>query len=136
MPDEKKELKFKHAPTNSVKKALHICMIQGEPYSQEELHRLVLKELHKQNPKYAITLSRLRHIAALIMEIKIKTKCKMGKKPPKTNKCPVCNVKMDETKNKTLEGSETNLSYICHVCGYWTDKTRRRIPKEYLLVYQ
>jgi len=133
---EEKEPKFKHTPTNVVIKSLHISMVQGETYTQEDLRCLVLKELHKQDPKYAVTRARLRHIAALVMEIKIKIKCKIGQKPVKNDKCPVCNVKMTETKNKTLDGPDAPLGYKCHCCGYWTDKNRRRIPKEYLFIYQ
>jgi hypothetical protein len=135
-PIPPKEPKFKRTPTNAVKKALHVVMVQGETYTQEDLRYLVLKEIHRQDSKYTIACARLRHIAALIMEIKIKTKCKIGKKPIKSDKCPVCNIKMTETKNKTLDGPDTYLSYICHCCGYWTDKNRRRIPKTYSFTYQ
>lgn len=133
---ETPKIKFKHAPKALIIKALHTLMTPNQEYTQKELHRLLSKELNKGSEHYKASQNRMRHIAATVIEIKIKTRCGIGKRPPKNDICPICNVPMSVTKNKTLDTNPVEIGYKCYCCGYWTDKDARRIPKGYKYIYK
>ena len=70
--------------------------------SQEELYRLVLKQLKKIDKKYTLSPIRAKRIALLISEIEVKAKTKRTVRLQKINKCPICDSPIEPIKVKNI----------------------------------
>ena len=101
--------------------------------SQEELARLVLKQLKKENKSYTLSPSRAKRIALgiPIIEVRAKTKRKVGLR--KIESCPVCDSKLKPIKVKNLLNQWITVGYKCTKCGYQSD-LESFIPMKYLFV--
>jgi len=104
--------------------------------SLQKLRRLVLKQLHNHDSDYTVSSKRLRKIAVTAPFIKTKIETTEGeKKKPLKGRCPVCENRLEKTKNETIFGGSVTLGYKCEKCPYWTT-LKRRIPTRYYFEYE
>ncbi len=104
--------------------------------SLTKLRKLVLKQLKNVDGDYTVSSERLRKIAVTSPFIKTTIYTRKGKKKKKlSGKCPVCEGKLELTKNETIFGGTVTLGYKCTECPYWTT-IRRRIPIRYSFEYK
>ena len=99
--------------------------------SQHKFKQLVTKELATKKEKYAVSGTRLRHIAINSDFVKLEIHSREGDPKKTMNKCPVCRGGLKRVKNKTIWGGEVTIEFSCNKCGYWTGK-KKRIPKRYV----
>jgi len=103
--------------------------------SQEELTRLVLKRLKKEDKRYTLSPIRAKRIALSIPEIEVKAKTKKTLKLPRIEKCPVCESKIEPIKIKNLLNKEIGIGYRCTGCGYESD-LEAFMPMRYIFIYR
>jgi transposase-like protein len=89
--------------------------------SQEELYRLVLKQLKKIDKNYIISPIRAKRIALLIPEIEVKAKTKRTVRLQKITKCPICDSAIEPLKVKNLLNKDIVIGYRCTRCAYESD---------------
>jgi hypothetical protein len=89
--------------------------------SQEELCRLVLKQLKKEDKNYTLSPTRVKRIALEIPEIEVKAKTKKRVGLQKIEKCPICDSKLEPLKVKNLLNKEIVIGYRCIDCAYESD---------------
>lgn len=89
--------------------------------SQEELARLVLKRLWKEDKRYSLSPIRTKRIALTIPELEVKAKTKKTLRLPKIDRCPVCESDIEPVRIKNLLNREIVIGYRCTVCGYESD---------------
>jgi len=99
--------------------------------SQNNLKKLVEKELNSKKKKFGITGSRIRNIALNSNFIKLETHTREGDPKKLMFKCPVCKSDLHKVKNLTIWGGEVTIEFNCKKCGYWTGK-KKRIPTRYV----
>ena len=101
--------------------------------SQDELARLIKRELNKQNKNYVITPMRAKRIALELdyVEVKAKTKKSLGVK--KISRCPVCGSPVKPIKVKNLLNKEITIGYKCTRCGYQSD-LEAFVPMKYIFL--
>jgi DNA topoisomerase IB len=99
--------------------------------SQNNLKKLVEKELSKKKKKYGITGNRLRNIALNSNFIKLEIHTREGDPKKLMFKCPVCKSDLQKIKNLTIWGGEVTIELLCKKCGYRTGK-KKRIPTRYV----
>jgi len=89
--------------------------------SQEELCRLVLKRLKRENKDYVVSPVRVKRIALDIPEIEVKAKTKKTVRLQKINKCPICHSKIEPLEVKNLADRKVLIGYQCTECAYQSD---------------
>ncbi len=103
--------------------------------SLNKLRRLVIKELHIKDPDYTVSRARIRKMAVRAPFIKTKIEARRADKKGKfKGRCPVCDGKLDVTKNETIYGGSVTLGYNCTQCPYWTTM-KKRVPTRYRFEY-
>jgi predicted RNA-binding Zn-ribbon protein involved in translation (DUF1610 family) len=109
-------------PKNRVKQVIKKILISRlKIESQEELCKLVLRELKKENKKFTLSPMRVKRIALEIPEIEVKAKTKKSISLIRIDKCPICEGKIVERKAKNLLNREIVIGYACTQCGYESD---------------
>ncbi len=103
--------------------------------SQQELSRLVLKQLIKYDKKYTITPLRARRIALSIPEIEVKAKTKKSSGLKKVNKCPICESSIKPFKVKNLMDKKIVVGYECTSCKYQSD-LEAFMPMKYVFIWK
>ncbi|MCS7105883.1 MAG: hypothetical protein NZ942_01015 [Candidatus Aenigmarchaeota archaeon] len=101
--------------------------------SQEELARLVLRILRKEEKSYTLSPTRVKRIALLIPEIEVKAKTKKTVKMQKIDKCPICESEIEEVKVKNLLNREIVIGYRCKKCAYQSD-LEAFMPMKYIFI--
>ena len=101
--------------------------------SQEELARLVLKRLIKEDKNYTLSPTRVKRIALTIPEVEVKAKTKKTVKLQKITSCPVCESKIEPLKVKNLLNKEIVIGYRCTDCGYESD-LEAFMPMKYIFI--
>ena len=106
------------------------CQIIG---SQNELVRLVVKELEKDGETYRVSGNRIRKYALEngMVSIEIEYRESRNKKVPDI--CPICGHDLTSIKNCTLDGDTVELMRKCRICGY-IFSARGSIPRKYSFV--
>ncbi|MDH7506536.1 MAG: hypothetical protein QHH15_01945 [Candidatus Thermoplasmatota archaeon] len=99
--------------------------------SQNNLKKLVEKELSTKKKKFGVTASRIRNIALNSDFIKLEIHTRKGDPKKLLYKCPVCKSDLHRVKNLTIWGGEVTIELNCKNCGYWTGK-EKRIPTRYV----
>ncbi len=126
----------KIAPKSAVIEILkHVLSRKLKVESQDELARIVLRELRKRNNDYGLAPLRLRRIALSVPEIAVRAKTKkfMGLKV--IEKCPVCESGIKPFKVKNLMNKEITVGYECVSCGYQSD-LEAFMPMKYIFVWK
>ncbi len=89
--------------------------------SQEDLCKLVLRKLKKENKDYTLSPMRVKRIALLIPEVEVKAKTKKAVRLQKISSCPICDSPIEEIKVKNLLNKDIVIGYRCTKCGYESD---------------
>lgn len=128
-------MKDRKIPTGEkVKEAiLEILKRRFKVESQEELARLALRLLKKEDKSYAISPIRVKRVALLIPEVEVKAKTKKTIKMQKIDKCPICYSKIEEMKVKNLLNKEIVVGYRCTKCAYQSD-LEAFMPMKYIFI--
>jgi hypothetical protein len=103
--------------------------------SQEELARLVLRRLRKEDRKYSLSPIRVKRIALAMPEIEVRAKTKKTLRLPKIEKCPVCESDIKPVKVKNLLNREITIGYRCTKCGYESD-LEAFMPMKYIFLWK
>lgn len=103
--------------------------------SQEELARLVLGRLKRENKNYVVSPIRIKRIALEIPEIEVKAKTKKAVRLQKITKCPICYSEIKPLKVKNLVNKDVLIGYSCTNCGYQSD-LEAFMPMKYLLLWK
>jgi hypothetical protein len=98
--------------------------------SLTQLTALVAAELERRDARLRVSTDRVRRLAALIPEVRLRITTRPGAGGPLSATCPVCGSPMRAVRNRTLKGQEVFLEARCRRCPYWTGRTRR-IPTRY-----
>lgn len=89
--------------------------------SQEELCRLALKGLRKEDKNYTLSPIRAKRVALLIPEVEVKAKTKKTIKLQKIDRCPICSSAIEPLKIKNLLNKKITIGYRCTKCAYESD---------------
>ena len=103
--------------------------------SQEELARLVLKRLKRENKDYVVSPVRVKRIALDIPEIEVKAKTKKTVRLQKIDRCPICHSKIEPLKVKNLADREVLIGYQCTECAYQSD-LEAFMPMKYAFLFR
>jgi len=101
--------------------------------SQEELARLALKRLKKEDKNYTLSPMRAKRIALLLEEVEVKAKTKKTIKLPKIERCPVCESEIKPIKVKNLLNKKITIGFRCTKCGYESD-LEAFMPMKYIFL--
>jgi len=93
---------------------------RGTVRSQQELGKIVEKELKEIDDSFQISPERTRRIALHIpkVEVTVETRKSSTEKP---EHCPVCGEELKSLYAKNLEGEETEVGFQCENCSYHGD---------------
>lgn len=103
--------------------------------SQEELCRLVLRKLRKENKNYTLSPMRVKRIALSIPDVEVKAKTKKTIKLQRIEKCPICDSKIVPIKVKNLLNKNIVIGYRCTGCAYESD-LEAFMPMKYIFVWK
>ncbi|MGQ9587406.1 MAG: hypothetical protein ACUVT7_03365 [Thermoplasmata archaeon] len=103
----------------------------GVVNSQRKMTQLVLKELRRHDPDYAVSEERVRKAAISNNLAKIDVRCRDSSVKTLAGNCPVCGGKMRRIRNLTVYGGTVTVGYKCTICGYWTG-LKHRVPTLYV----
>ncbi len=103
--------------------------------SQEELSRLVLKRLKRENKNYVVSPVRVKRTALNIPEIEVKAKTKKTVKLQKIDKCPICHSKIEPLEVKNLADRKVLIGYQCTECAYQSD-LEAFMPMKYAFLWK
>jgi|YelNatPaOPRAMG01_1025707.scaffolds.fasta_scaffold24103_2 hypothetical protein len=101
--------------------------------SQEELCRLVLRRLKKENKDYTLSPIRVKRVALEIPEVEVKAKTKKALKMQKIERCPICDSEIEEIRVRNLLNKEIVIGYKCKKCGYESD-LEAFMPMKYIFI--
>lgn len=102
--------------------------------SQDDFCFLVLKELRKLEPGFALSPQRVKRLVLKIPNIDIKAKTKRMPEIRRLEKCPVCNSKVKKIFGKNLLNKKIHSGYVCKRCGYTTD-LESFMPMKYVFIW-
>ena len=112
----------------AIKDALHR---HGVVNSQRKMTELVLKELHRHDPDYSVSGSRVRRLAILNDLTSLDIHGRDSTTKTRAGACPVCGGKTEKIRNLTVYGGTVTMGYKCKTCGYWTG-LKHRVPTLYI----
>jgi hypothetical protein len=101
--------------------------------SQEELCKLVLRELKKEDKDFTLSPTRVKRIALEIPEVEVKAKTKRKLGLLKIEKCPICDSPVEPIKVKNLLNKEIVIGYRCTNCAYESD-LEAFVPMKYIFI--
>jgi hypothetical protein len=101
--------------------------------SQEELCKLVLRELKKEDKDFTLSPTRVKRIALEIPEVEVKAKTKRKLGLLKIEKCPICDSPVEPIKVKNLLNKEIVIGYRCTNCAYQSD-LEAFVPMKYIFL--
>jgi len=78
------------------------------------------------NRAYSVSASRCHDLSSVFFDVKAVPSSKRALK----DSCPVCGEELGVVKNRTINGSEITLSYVCRNCGFLS-KGYIRAPARY-----
>ena len=103
--------------------------------SQEELARLVLRRLKKEDKNYTLSPGRVKRISLDIPEVEVRAKTKRKVGLRKIERCPICDSKLEPIKVKNLLNKWITIGYRCTKCGYESD-LEAFIPMKYVFLFK
>jgi hypothetical protein len=89
--------------------------------SQEELGRLVLRNLKKENKEFSASPQHIKRLALTLPEIVVKAKTKRKPTIKKIDKCPVCDSMIAPLRGRNLLNKKITIGYKCVNCAYASD---------------
>ena len=101
--------------------------------SQNELVRMVLKELGKDGETYRISGKRIRKYALENNMVSLEIDYRGSKNRSMPDICPVCNSVLVPVNNTTLDGDTIELRRKCRNCGYISG-ARGSVPGRYVFI--
>lgn len=101
--------------------------------SQEELCRLVLRRVIKENKKFSLSPQRTKTLALTIPGIEVKAKTKKMPRIKKIKECPICGSKIVPLKGRNLLNKKILIGYKCVNCAYQCD-LEAFMPMKYAFV--
>lgn len=101
--------------------------------SQEELARLVLKRLRKEDKNFTLSPTRAKRIALSIHGVEVKAKTKKTVRLQKITSCPVCESRIEPLKVKNLLNKDIAIGYRCTNCAYESD-LEAFMPMKYIFL--
>ncbi len=113
----------------------HVLSSHLKVNSQEELARLVLKRLKRENKDYVVSPVRVKRIALGIPEIEVKAKTKKTVRLQKISNCPICHSKIEPLEVKNLANRKVLIGYQCTECAYQSD-LEAFMPMKYSAVWK
>lgn len=103
--------------------------------SQEELTRLVMKRLSRENKHYVVSNVRIKRISLDIPEIQVKAKTKKTIKLQKIEDCPICHSPIQPLEVKNLMDKNVVIGYQCTGCSYQSD-LEAFMPMKYAFLWK
>lgn len=103
--------------------------------TQEELCRLVLRRLKREDMNYTLSPLRVKRIALLIPEVEIKAKTKKTVKLQEIDKCPICSSSIKPLEVKNLLNKKITVGYRCTKCAYESD-LEAFMPMKYIFMWK
>lgn len=101
--------------------------------SQEELSKLVLRKLKKEDKNFTLSPQRVKRLALAIPGIEVKAKTKKMPKIKKIEECPICGSKIVPLKGRNLLNQIITIGYKCVNCAYQCD-LESFMPMKYAFV--
>jgi transposase-like protein len=124
----------KIAPEEKVVEAVkQILRTRLKVESQEELCRLVLKQLRKEDKNYILSPMRTKRLALMLPDVEVKAKTKKTVKLQKIESCPVCDSPIEPLKVKNLLNKNIVIGYKCTNCAYESD-LEAFMPMKYVFI--
>jgi ABC-type molybdate transport system ATPase subunit len=103
--------------------------------SQEELSRLVLSRLKREDKNYVVSSVRVKRAALDVPEIEVKAKTKKTVKMLKISDCPICHSDIEPLEVKNLVEKKVLIGYQCTGCAYQSD-LESFMPMKYAFVWK
>lgn len=103
--------------------------------TQEELARLALRQLRKEDKAYSLSATRAKRSALQLKEVEVKAKTRKMPRMRKITKCPICGSKIVPLKVKNLLNKLITIGYRCTACAYESD-LEAFIPMKYAFVWK
>ncbi|MBI2543522.1 MAG: hypothetical protein HYW24_05055 [Candidatus Aenigmarchaeota archaeon] len=103
--------------------------------SQEELARLVLARLKREDKNYVISPVRVKRVALEIHEVEIKAKTKKAVRLQKIDDCPICHSEIEPLEVKNLADKKVLIGYQCTGCAYQSD-LEAFMPMKYAFLWK
>jgi len=103
--------------------------------SQEELRTHVLKQLKKYDPIFVLSPKRVKKLALMVPEIKIKANTRKSPKIKKLKRCPICDKRIKKIYGKNLLGKKIHIGYVCKNCAFQSD-LEKFMPMKYFFVWK
>jgi len=103
--------------------------------TQEELSKLVLKKLKKEDKNYTLSPRRVKELALTIAGVEVKAKTKKMPKMEKIEVCPVCGSKIAPLKGRNLLNQVMTIGYKCMNCAYQSD-LEHFMPMKYIFIWK
>ncbi|HVL49082.1 MAG TPA: hypothetical protein VM889_11035 [Candidatus Thermoplasmatota archaeon] len=111
--------------------AVKVLLARGTVESQRRLWELVVRELKRQDPAFAVGPARVRTLVLRSGLVNAEIKARIKGVTGDLAACPVCRSKLARTSNRTLAGATTALGYRCTRCAWWTGRDLRE-PHRYV----
>ncbi len=103
--------------------------------SQQELARLVLNRLRREDKNFTLSPIRVKRIALKIPEVEVKAKTKKAIRLQRIDKCPICESSIEELKVKNLLNQFVTIGFRCTDCSYESD-LEAFMPMKYEFVFR
>lgn len=103
--------------------------------SQEELCRLALNRLRKEDKDYTLSPTRTKRVALDIQEVEVKAKTKRKVGLLKIEKCPICDSPVQPIEVKNLLNKKIIIGYRCTDCAYESD-LEAFLPMKYIFLFR
>ena len=101
--------------------------------SQNELVKMVVKELGKNGETYRVSGKRIRRYALENDMVSLEIDYRESKNKKVAEVCPVCGNVLTSVSNTTLDGNLVELMRKCKNCGY-ISSARGSIPGRYVFI--
>lgn len=103
--------------------------------TQEDLSKLILRRLKRQDKKFVLSPQRVKRLALTIPSIEVKAKTKKMPKIKKIEECPICGSKIVPLKGRNLLNKQILIGYKCVNCAYTSD-LEAFMPMKYAFVWK
>jgi hypothetical protein len=103
--------------------------------SQEELGRIVLVKLKKEDKNFLLRPQRVKQLALMIPEVMVKAKTRSSPRMKKIDCCPICSSVIAPLTGRNLLNKKITIGYKCLNCAYQSD-LEHFMPMKYIFVWK